>query len=33
MKKKINFMQVLASGLYIITILFILLFLWQSWHN
>ena len=33
MKKKINFMQVLASGLYIITVLFILLFLWQSWNN
>ena len=34
MKKpqRINYLQMLASGLYIMTLLFILLYLWQSWH-
>lgn len=30
--KKINYMQLIASTLYIATVLSILLFLWQNWN-
>lgn len=33
MKKKINSLQLLASGLYLATLLFIIILLWQSWNN
>ena len=31
--KKISVLQILASALYIATLLMILIFLWQSWHQ